>query len=83
VVLQNGDLRLYLERGGRTLWTRGEVTLRQISELRRVATRAGKVEVQRIDGEPPHTSRLEPLMREAGFGTTPRGLVAWAVPAGR
>ncbi len=80
VVLQDGDLRLYLERGGRTLWTRGEVTARQVAELRRVATRAGKVEVQRLDGGPPHASRLEPILREAGFGTTPRGLVAWAVP---
>ncbi len=83
VVLQDGDLRLYLDRGGRTLWTRGEVTPRQVTELRRVATRAGKVEVQRIDGEPPHASRLEPVLREAGFGTTPRGLVAWAPSAGR
>ena len=80
MVLQDGDLRLYLERGGRTLWTRGEVTARQVAELRRVATRAGKVEVQRLDGGPPHASRLEPILREAGFGTTPRGLVAWAVP---
>ncbi|MGH7912394.1 MAG: Lhr family helicase, partial [Candidatus Dormibacteraceae bacterium] len=80
VVLQDGDLRLYLERGGRTLWTRGEVTKAQVEGLRRVATRAGKVEVQRIDGVPPHASPLGEVLRQAGFGVTPRGLVAWPAP---
>jgi ATP-dependent Lhr-like helicase len=77
VVLDGGDLRLYLERGGRSLLTFGEVELRHLAALAGVATRAGKVEVTSIDGEAAAASTLEPLMREAGFGVSPKGLVIW------
>ncbi|MFZ0216402.1 MAG: DEAD/DEAH box helicase, partial [Candidatus Dormiibacterota bacterium] len=83
VVLDAGDLRLYLERGGRTLWTRDEVRREHVQRLLEVATRAGRVEIQRIDGLPTHASPFAGLLREAGFGTTPRGLVAWPVASGR
>jgi ATP-dependent Lhr-like helicase len=77
VVLDGGDLRLYLERGGRSLLTFGEVSPEHLSALARVATRAGKVEVTTIDGEPAAGSSLEPAMRGVGFGVSPRGLVIW------
>jgi ATP-dependent Lhr-like helicase len=77
VVLDDGELRLYLERGGRSLLTFGGVDRRHLAALARVATRAGKVEVTTIDGEPAAGSSLEPAMREVGFGVSPRGLVIW------
>src|SRR5207302_10110244 len=75
VVLDSGDLRLYLERGGRSLLTRGEVTAEHLRALVAAATGAGKVELQRVDGVPARQSPLAPRLAEAGFGPTPRGLV--------
>jgi ATP-dependent Lhr-like helicase len=77
VVLDGGELRLYLERGGRSLLTFGGADRRHLAAMARVATRAGKVEVTTIDGEPAAGSSLEPAMREVGFGVSPRGLVIW------
>ncbi|HYZ01681.1 MAG TPA: helicase-related protein, partial [Candidatus Binatia bacterium] len=61
VVLDGADLRLYLERGGRSLWTRGAVTPAHVAALLEVATRAGKVELQTVDGVPTHSSPLSPV----------------------
>jgi ATP-dependent Lhr-like helicase len=83
VVLEDGWLHCYLERGGRTLWTVGEVRVAHLQALATVATRAGKVEVQRVDGVPAQQSPLAPMLREAGFGITPRGLVAWPATVAR
>jgi ATP-dependent helicase Lhr and Lhr-like helicase len=77
VVLDSGDLRLYLERGGRSLVTRGEVTADHLRALVAAATNAGKVELQRVDGTPARQSPLASRLAEAGFGPTPRGLVVW------
>jgi ATP-dependent Lhr-like helicase len=77
VALDSGDLRLYLERGGRSLLTRGEVTTDHLRALVAVATGAGKVELQRVDGVPARQSPLAPRLAGAGFGPTPRGLVVW------
>jgi ATP-dependent helicase Lhr and Lhr-like helicase len=77
VVLDSGELRLYLERGGRSLLTRGEVTPDHLRALAAVATAAGKVELQRVDGVPARQSPLAPSLSQAGFGRTPRGLVIW------
>jgi ATP-dependent Lhr-like helicase len=77
VVLESGELRLYLERGGRSLLTRGEVRAEHLRMLVAAATRAGKVEVQRVDGMPTRQSGLAPVLAEAGFGSSPRGMVAW------
>src|SRR4029077_18140990 len=49
-VLDAGELVLYLERGGRSLITNGEIRADHVRELLSVATRAGKVEIQRVDG---------------------------------
>jgi ATP-dependent Lhr-like helicase len=82
-VLDGGELRCYLERGGRTLWTLGDVGAGHMRALAETATRAGRVEIQRVDGVPTHQSPLAPVLREAGFGITPRGLVAWPGTSGR
>ena len=77
VVLDGGELRLYLERGGRSLLTVGEVRLSHLQALAGIAARVGKLEIQSIDGDVIKGSRLEGTLREAGFGTTPKGVVLW------
>jgi ATP-dependent Lhr-like helicase len=77
VVLVDGELRLYLERGGRSLLTRGLVRVEHLQALVAAATRAGKVEVRQVDGAPTRQSPIAALLAEAGFGPTPRGMVAW------
>jgi ATP-dependent Lhr-like helicase len=77
VVLKDGELRLYLERGGRSLLSFGQVPGDVVAALAAIASRAGRVEVVSVDGEPAAGSALEPAMRDAGFGVSPRGLVLW------
>jgi ATP-dependent Lhr-like helicase len=77
VVLDGGELRLYLERGGRTLWTLGEVRREHLEVLVAAATRAGRVELQRVDGQPVREAAIARLLKESGFGATPRGMVVW------
>ena len=77
VVLDSGELRLYLERGGRSLLTAGDVNLVHLQALAAVAARVDKLEIQSIDGAPIKESPLQELLRETGFGTTPKGLVLW------
>ena len=77
-VLDDGKLVLYLERGGRSLITHGEVTAAHLAALIAVATRAGRVELQKVDGAPVMESPLHALLREAGFSSTHRSLVAYA-----
>jgi hypothetical protein len=53
------------------------VKVEHLSALIALAASVGKVEVQRVDGAPVVQSSLAPLMREAGFSSTHRGLVAY------
>ncbi|MGH7764829.1 MAG: Lhr family helicase [Candidatus Dormibacteraceae bacterium] len=76
-VLDEGRLVLYLERGGRSLITSGAVTAAHLAALISVATGAGKVELQKVDGIPVMESTLNALLREAGFSSTHRSLVAY------
>jgi ATP-dependent Lhr-like helicase len=78
VVLDDGLIKLYLERGGRSLLTNGEVTPEHLRALIGMAVLAGRVEVQRVDGVPVMDSPLNAMLREAGFTSTHRGLVAYA-----
>jgi ATP-dependent Lhr-like helicase len=78
VVLDEGSLKLYLERGGRSLLTNGEVQLEHLRALIGMAVLAGRVEVQRVDGVPVMDSPFNALLRESGFASTHRGLVAYA-----
>ena len=76
-VLDAGELVLYLERGGRSVLTNGEVQPEHVRALMGVAIAAGKVEVQRVDGVGVMESPLVEVLREAGFVSTHRGLVAY------
>ncbi|WP_405011372.1 ATP-dependent helicase [Kitasatospora sp. NBC_01539] len=77
VVLVDGELVLYVERGGRSLlsWAEGE-PLATAARALAGAVRAGalgSVTVERADGEAALTSALGPVLEEAGFHPTPRG----------
>jgi len=77
VVLDSGELRLYLERGGRSLLTLGEVGLGHLKALAALAAHFDKLEIQNVNGAPVKGSLVEGPLREAGFGASPRGLVLW------
>jgi ATP-dependent Lhr-like helicase len=83
VLLDSGELRLYLERGGRSLLTRGEVSEEHVRVLTAAATRAGRVEIQRVDARPVRHSPLASVLLEAGYGQSPRGLTVWPTPLHR
>lgn len=77
VVLRGGELRLYVERGGRSMLTCGELVDDDLSALSKVATRLGRLDLQSIDGEPAALHPLAPRLRTGGFVTSPRGLVVY------
>ena len=80
VVLVDGLLTLYVERGGRTLLTFTEVEqlLGPAAQALAGAVTAGKlgrVTIERANGEQIFTAgRLRELLEEAGFRMTPQGL---------
>jgi ATP-dependent Lhr-like helicase len=78
VVLVDGALVLYVERGGKTVLTFGadEDALRAaaVSLTATVRARLGKLRVERIDGEFSIGTPLGALLAEAGFAPTPQGL---------
>ncbi|EFF93476.1 ATP-dependent helicase [Streptomyces sp. e14] len=86
VVLVDGELTLYMERGGKTLlaWPAhpdGSATddprLRAAAEALATAARAGSlgtVTVERVNGAAALTSPIGALLEGAGFIATPRGL---------
>ena len=82
VVLVDGALTVYVERGGRTLltWTGDESTLTAATTSLAQAARQGalgRITVERADGEQLLGAGLTPLraaLQTAGFVSTPRGL---------
>jgi ATP-dependent Lhr-like helicase len=84
VVLVEGELTLYMERGGRTLlaWPAdaepsADPRLPAAAEALAAAARAGSlgtVTVERVNGTSALTSPLGTLLETAGFVATPRGL---------
>ncbi|MFD5752820.1 ATP-dependent helicase [Streptomyces sp. NPDC127033] len=81
VVLVDGELTLYLERGGKTLlaWTTdpADPALPAAAGALADAARAGAlgtVTVERANGTPALTSPLGRTLESAGFHATPRGL---------
>ena len=87
VVLVDGELVLYVERGGRTLltWSDDRDLLQPAVDALALAVRdgvLGKLSVERVDGEavlrprshPDGASPLAAALESAGFHTTPRGL---------
>ncbi|HEY8760911.1 MAG TPA: DEAD/DEAH box helicase, partial [Candidatus Dormibacteraeota bacterium] len=82
VVLESGELKLFLERGGRSLLTFGSVDVGHLAALASAAAAAGRVELLKIDGASVHDSGLVPALREAGFKSTPRGMALHPVAVG-
>jgi len=82
VVVIDGELALYVERGGRTLlsYVDDPQLLAQASKALADAVHVGALgamSVERADGESIHGSQASPLrdaLAAAGFRTTPRGL---------
>jgi ATP-dependent Lhr-like helicase len=80
VVLVDGDLVLYVERGGKTLlsWTEDEHVLKEAATALSSAVSAGalgRMVVQKADGASVHeSSPLSAALQGAGFAATPRGL---------
>jgi ATP-dependent Lhr-like helicase len=80
VVLVDGELVLYVERGGKTLlsWTEDEQVLKEAATALSGAVAAGalgRMVVQKADGASVHESTpLSAALQAAGFAATPRGL---------
>ena len=79
VVLADGDLILYVERGGKTLlsWTSEPELLEPAAAALAAAVRAGalgRLTVERADGAEVYDSPLAGALAAAGFRPTPRGL---------
>ena len=80
VVLVDGELVLYVERGGKTLlsWTEDEHVLKEAATALSGAVSAGalgRMVVQKADGASVHESTpLSAALQAAGFAATPRGL---------
>ncbi|WP_316527355.1 ATP-dependent helicase [Kitasatospora brasiliensis] len=79
VVLVDGELALYVERGGKSLlaWPQDEGTRALAAGALAAAVREGalgSVTVERANGEPALGSDLGRALEEAGFHATPRGL---------
>ncbi|MEV7780809.1 ATP-dependent helicase [Kitasatospora sp. NPDC088351] len=79
VVLVDGELALYVERGGKSLlaWPEDEATRAAAASALAAAVRQGalgSVTVERANGEPALGSALGAVLEEAGFHATPRGL---------
>ncbi|MFN2432394.1 MAG: DEAD/DEAH box helicase [Gemmatimonadota bacterium] len=81
VVLVDGELVVYVERGGRTLLTFSEAEglVRPAAEALAAAAKAGvlgRIAVERADGEAVLETPLAQALVEAGFRPTARGLRA-------
>jgi ATP-dependent Lhr-like helicase len=79
VVLADGELVLYVERGGKTLlsWTSEPALLEPASAALATAVRSGalgRLTVERADGGGVYDSPLARALESAGFRPTPRGL---------
>ncbi|MFI2372356.1 ATP-dependent helicase [Streptomyces sp. NPDC018833] len=81
VVLVDGELTLYMERGGKTLlsWVTDPLAPALHAAAAALATAAregalGTVTVERANGSPALTSPLGGALETAGFHATPRGL---------
>jgi ATP-dependent Lhr-like helicase len=79
VVLVDGDLVLYVERGGRTIlsFTDEPDALAAAGKALADAVHSGALgamSVERADGEAVHSSPLRDALTAAGFRATPRGL---------
>jgi ATP-dependent Lhr-like helicase len=79
VVLVDGELVLYVERGGKSLlsWSEDPASVQPAADALVLAVREGmlgRLAVERADGEAVLTSPLGAALEQAGFRPTPRGL---------
>jgi ATP-dependent Lhr-like helicase len=79
VVLVDGELVLYVERGGRTVLSYAEEpsALDQAALALAAIVRTGalgRIQVEKADGEPVSRSPLSEALERGGFRATPRGL---------
>ncbi|MET4052340.1 ATP-dependent Lhr-like helicase [Frigoribacterium sp. PvP054] len=79
VVLVDGRLVVYVERGGKTVLTFGDPDDRELalaagSLASTVRNRIGKLAVERVDGEFVLGTPLGDALRDAGFAPTPSGI---------
>jgi ATP-dependent Lhr-like helicase len=79
VVLVDGDLVLYVERGGKSLlsWSEDPDVVQPAADALALAVREGmlgRLAVERADGAAVLTSPLGTALEHAGFRPTPRGL---------
>ncbi|MGK4580894.1 ATP-dependent helicase [Kitasatospora sp. HPMI-4] len=76
VVLVDGELALYVERGGKSLlaWRSLPAAVEALAEAVRQGALGSSVTIERANGESALTSDLGRLLEQAGFHPTPRGL---------
>jgi ATP-dependent Lhr-like helicase len=79
VVLVDGELALYVERGGKSLlsWSDDPACVQPAADALALAVRdgmLGRLAVERADGAAVLTSPLGAALEQAGFHPTPRGL---------
>ena len=78
VVMVDGALTLYVERGGKTVLTFTDdvdaLGAAAASLANTVRSRLGKLRIERVDGEFSIGTPLGTLLAEAGFAPTPQGL---------
>jgi ATP-dependent Lhr-like helicase len=79
VVLVDGRIALYLEKGGRSLLSfseEDEIVERAVAALGSVASdgRLGRLSIERADGAPVQETRFGDALARAGFRLTSRGL---------
>jgi ATP-dependent Lhr-like helicase len=79
VILANGTLVLYVERGGKTLlsWSDDPALLEPCASALAAAVREGalgRITVEKTDGETVRDTPLARALQSAGFRPTPRGL---------
>jgi ATP-dependent Lhr-like helicase len=75
----DGELCLYVERGGKSLlsWSEDPACVQPAADALALAVREGmlgRLAVERADGDPVVGSPLADALESAGFRPTPRGL---------
>ncbi|CAM3913893.1 ATP-dependent helicase [Tsukamurella strandjordii] len=74
VVLADGALAAFVERGGRTLLTFTDAPEAAFAALAEAVPRLGGLTIEKVDGAPALTSPLAAALAAAGFAKTPKGL---------
>ncbi|MCX6469975.1 MAG: ATP-dependent helicase [Corynebacteriales bacterium] len=79
VVIVDGHLTLFVERGGKTVLTFGDAPDRVAPAAAALAEvvrsgRVSKLQIERVDGEAVHGTEIAAAFVESGFTATPRGI---------